>query len=132
MPQGFWNISSQQRAAAAGIGIVLHQLVYSLDRQQLLFRSRGWLCWPPRLRPLHLRCSSGLNPKLSQDGGWEECHKLSLIISFASQLGGTGGELDSVLDVLLPKSMNFLLLSQDRLLGNRSVSHVALRPGSGD
>ena len=41
----------------------------------------GWPGWPPRLRPLPLRCAGGLNPGPSLEGGLEELRELRPICS---------------------------------------------------
>ena len=61
MAQGFWiNTVQQLTATAAGIGVVIHHLIYP---------------------PVPLRRSGGLNPSPSLEGGLEELRELRPIRS---------------------------------------------------
>jgi hypothetical protein len=118
MAQWFWILSSQQHpAAATGIGLVLHHLIHSLDRQRLrpgsgmarLAASLAATALAPFWR-LETRAIAG-----GRFGGVARAAADSL--PQVRQLGGQGGELVAEFVVLLPESLNLLLLSQDQLSG---------------
>jgi hypothetical protein len=110
-----WILSIQQRAAAAtGLGVVLHHLIHSLDRQRLRPGS-GMARLAASLAATGLAPFWRLETRAIAGGRFGGVARAAADpLPQVRQLGGQGGELVAEFVVLLPESLNLLLLSEDQ------------------
>jgi len=115
MAQRIWILSLKQRSAtAAGIRVVFHHLINPLKRQQLWPRP-GMARLATALASTALASLRRLEPSAVTGGRFGGVAGAAADpLAQLGQLARQGGELAAELVVLLPESLNLLLLSEDQ------------------